>query len=363
MSSNTLKRVLIMAGGTGGHIFPGLAVAKYLRDQGVDVQWLGTPQGLEAKLIPEANIPLHFISISGLRGKSIKTLLSAPVKLCMAIFQAKRILKTLQPDVVLGMGGFVSGPGGIASWLLGYPLVIHEQNAKAGFTNKVLSHFSDKILQGFPSAFPSSKKVVLTGNPVRVEIENITPPAQRFQRTEKHCRLLIIGGSLGAQAFNEILPHALALMNVNERPEVMHQTGEKHWQAARKVYEAVNIQVDLVPFIKDMAAAYAWADIVLCRAGALTVAELCAAGVGAIFIPYPYAVDDHQTANAEYMVQHQAALCLQQKDLTAAQLAAIVSRFSQSPHTCHDMAYAAYQLRVAHTTEKIVDVLRSVIKN
>lgn len=357
-----LQSVLIMAGGTGGHVFPGLSVANYLRDQGVNVHWLGTSQGLESRLVPGEGFPLHCIKIAGLRGKGVKPLLSAPFKVSSAVIQAKRIINQVNPDVVIGMGGFVSGPGGIASWLHGCPLIIHEQNAKAGLTNKILARFAKKVLEGFPATFKPGTKVVTIGNPVRAEIENVPPPQQRLNSNRSSFRLLILGGSLGAQALNEIVPRALAKLSVEERPEVLHQTGDKQLDIARNAYKSSGIQPKLIPFIKDMAEAYAWADMVLCRAGALTVAELCTVGLGAIFVPFPYAVDDHQTANADFMVKQHAALCIQQRELTESRLADIVRQFSQSPQRRLAMADAAYQLRNVNVVEKIFKICKEICR-
>lgn len=356
MNAKAPKRVLIMAGGTGGHVFPGLSVAHCLKERGVQVHWLGTPQGIESRLVPEAELPLHYITISGLRGKGIKTLLTAPFKIITSIWQAMRVIKKVNPDIVIGMGGFASGPGGIASWLLGRPLIIHEQNAKAGWTNKILSIFARKVLQGFPFAFPLHSKVLTIGNPVRSEIASLHTPENRFGHKASNFRLLVLGGSLGAKALNEIVPRVLSKIDKNKQPEVLHQTGDKLFNETKKQYESMGLSVTLQPFIKDMANAYAWADIVLCRAGALTVAELCAAGLGAIFVPYPYAVDDHQTANAHFMVKHQAAICLQQSELTEDRLIEIIQDFLHSPEKCLNMAKAAYKLRQVNVAEKIVDI-------
>jgi UDP-N-acetylglucosamine--N-acetylmuramyl-(pentapeptide) pyrophosphoryl-undecaprenol N-acetylglucosamine transferase len=359
-AKNKLSRVLIMAGGTGGHVFPGLAVAQYLQAQGVEVHWLGTSQGLEARLVPENKLPLHLITISGLRGKGIKNLLKSPFKLLAAVKQAMRVMKNLNPDVVLGMGGFVSGPGGLASWLMRCPLIIHEQNAKAGITNRILSRFAKRVLVGFPTAFDKAIPVVPVGNPVRDEIAHLPPPLERF-KPHTPFQLLVVGGSLGAQALNDLVPQALSLLAPEERPSIFHQTGEKHFEAAKKAYAALALEATLAPFIQDMAHAYAQADMVLCRAGALTVAELCAVGLGAILIPFPYATDDHQTANANFMVNNQAALCLQQAGLSALSLAEVIRQFSLSPEKRLAMAQAAYQLRNMNVTQKIYDVLCDVI--
>lgn len=351
-----------MAGGTGGHVFPGLAVAQYLRDQGVEVHWLGTAQGLEARLVPEADIPLHVITITGVRGKGWQTKLLAPFKILHAVWQSLKLIRAVHPDVVLGMGGFASGPGGAAAWLLRCPLVIHEQNARAGMTNRLLSVVADKVLEGFPHTFSAQTKVVYVGNPVRQAIEVLPLPDKRLLPARGRCRLLILGGSLGAQALNELVPHALARLQPDERPEIRHQTGDKHHEETKKLYKSMGMEADLVPFIKEMAEAYTWADVVICRAGALTIAELCAAGLGAVLVPYPFAVDDHQTANAEFMVRGQAAICWQQKDLTAEALADIVRQLIKSPERRLSMAQAAYQLRRERVAEKIGQICEEVCR-
>jgi len=358
--TKALKRVLIMAGGTGGHVFPGLAVARLLHDHHVDVHWLGTRQGLEARLVPAANIPLHLISIHGLRGKGMKTLITAPLRISSAVKQSLQVMKEVKPDVVVGMGGFVSGPGGIASWLMQRPLVIHEQNAKAGLTNKILARFSKRILEGFPHAFKQQSKVIAVGNPVRQEIENLLPPQQRIDSSSSF-RLLVLGGSLGAQGLNEIVPRALAQLRPDERPEIWHQTGDKHFDVTKNLYESMRVRAKLTPFIQDMAEAYVWANMVLCRAGASTVAELCAAGLGAILVPYPYAVDDHQTANAGFMVSNNAALCIQQAELTESRLSDIVKQFSNAPEKRLAMAEAAYRLRKVNVAEKVYEILCELV--
>lgn len=360
MTTKTLKRVLILAGGTGGHVFPGLALARYFRDQGVEVHWLGTPLGIESRLVKEAGIPLHLITISGLRGKGLKTLLMAPFKISAALFQSMRIIHKLKPDVVIGMGGFVSGPGGMASWLMARPLIIHEQNAKAGFTNKILSYLSKRVLAGFPNTFPNHPRTIVTGNPVRTEIIHLAAPRERLKSEERPLRLLVLGGSLGAQAINEVVPEALAAFTVEERPEVLHQTGEKLFDATKKYYESMGITANIKPFIEDMAFAYASADVVLCRAGASTIAELCAVGLGAVLVPYPYAVDDHQTANAQFMVNNKAGLCIQQTELNKDCLIELLKQFSASRKVCLEMAQAAYELRQVKVVEKIFTICEEV---
>ncbi len=361
-----LKSVLIMAGGTGGHIFPGLAVAKKMREQGTVVQWLGTQKGLEARVVPEAGFPIHFISISGLRGKGIKDLFLAPFRLCLAVWQAIKIIRQINPDVVLGMGGFASGPGGIASWLLRKPLVIHEQNAKAGMTNRCLANVAKKVLEGFPCTFKrkiGNNKIITVGNPVRAELSCFSAPEQRNRDHTQPLRLLVLGGSLGAQAINDLLPQALAQLSIANRPSVLHQTGEKNIQQTTAAYQAVNLTVELVPFIQEMDKAYKSADLVLCRAGALTVAELCAVGLGAVFVPFPYAVDDHQTTNANFMVEQGAAILVQQKELTVKKLVNLLEDFVINREKCLQMAKAAYALRRVDATEKVVMLCENILLN
>lgn len=345
-----------MAGGTGGHVFPGLAIAKRFKEKGIEVEWLGTEKGFEAKSVPAAGIKLHPISISGLRGKGLKTLLLAPFRLLIAVYQAFCVIRKVKPEVVIGMGGFASGPGGIAAWLQRVPLVIHEQNAKPGMTNRWLAKIASKVLEGFPGTFKVQPHVIGTGNPVRVEIAN-----GKLQRTvHQPIHLLIVGGSLGAEAINKIVPEMLSKL-----PKgcliVYHQTGEKHYDETLKRYQLLGVEARVVPFIADMGEAYSWADIVLCRAGALTIAELCAAGVGAVLVPFPHAVDDHQTANAFYMVNQGAAFLIQQRDLTLDRLVGIMSDFIATPEKCVQMANAAYELRKIDATENVVAICEGLI--
>jgi UDP-N-acetylglucosamine--N-acetylmuramyl-(pentapeptide) pyrophosphoryl-undecaprenol N-acetylglucosamine transferase len=355
-----LKKVLIMAGGTGGHVFPGLAVAQRLREEGIEVHWLGTQKGLEAKLVPEAGIPIHYISISGIRGKGWKDLALAPWRLTGAIMQSIKVLRQLRPDVVIGMGGFVSGPGGIACGLLRIPLVIHEQNAKPGTTNKWLASIAKKVLEGFPNTFVQRQKVVTIGNPVRIQIIKLPQPTERFANRENPLRLLIVGGSLGAAAINRLVPQALAKMPLAERPIVLHQTGEKHFAETQKAYTDAGVSADIKPFIVEMDKAYEWADIVLCRSGALTVAELCAAGVGAILVPFPFAIDDHQTANANFMVKEEAAYLIQQADLTTDNLVSLLKQLYADRKKCVAMAQSAYKLRKIDATDEVLRICQEI---
>jgi UDP-N-acetylglucosamine--N-acetylmuramyl-(pentapeptide) pyrophosphoryl-undecaprenol N-acetylglucosamine transferase len=306
--------VLIMAGGTGGHIFPGLAVAQALRARGVPVQWLGAAGAMETRLVPDAGIELHTLAIGGLRGKSIATLMLAPVRLARALWAALRVLGRVRPRAVISFGGFAAGPGGVAAVLRRVPLLVHEQNRIAGFTNRQLARFARTVLGGFPDALPGAQWV---GNPVRAQIAALSPPQQRLAGRTGTPRLLVLGGSLGAGALNAGVPAALAGLAPALRPEVIHQCGRGHEQATQAAYAQAGVAASVQPFIADMAQAYGWADLVLCRAGALTLAELCAAGVGAVLVPFPYAVDDHQTANAAFMVERGAARLLPQAGLDA----------------------------------------------
>ena len=310
-----VRPVLIMAGGTGGHVFPALAVADELRARGVPVVWLGTKAGIESRLVPQAGYPIEWMSITGLRGKNTLTLLLAPVRIVMACWQALRVLLRRRPCAVLGMGGFASGPGGLMAWFIRKPLLVHEQNAIAGMTNKILSRFASVVLQAFPGVFKNAKT---TGNPVRQSICELTAPSERFAQRDVNdkLRLLVIGGSLGAVKLNEIIPQSLATMAVADRPEVIHQTGVKNIDAARDLYRSADVDAKVEAFIDDMPAAYEWADLVICRSGAMTVFELAAAGVASVLVPYPYAVDDHQTGNARYLESAGAAIVRQQAELT-----------------------------------------------
>lgn len=317
--------VLIMAGGTGGHVFPALAVADELLRAGQPVLWLGTHAGLEAKVIPAAGLPMAWITVRGLRGKGVLRVLSAPFMLAGALWQAAAVLLRARPCAVLGMGGFVTGPGGFMAWVLRRPLLIHEQNSVAGLTNRLLAPLASRVLVAFPGALPARFKPLQTGNPVRGAITHVAPPRERFAtRQSAALRLLVLGGSLGAQALNETLPQALAQLPLELRPEVHHQSGMKHIDAARAAYTQAAVTAQVDAFVEDMAGAYAWADLVVCRAGALTIAELTAVGVGAVLVPYPHAVDDHQTGNAAYLVEAGAAILIQQTDLKVDALAALL---------------------------------------
>lgn len=315
---NTQAPVLIMAGGTGGHIFPGLAVAECLRAQGVPVVWLGAVGGMETKVVPAQRIELHTVAVGGLRGKGLRTRLLAPLMLLRSLFAALGVLRKVQPRSVLSMGGYVAGPGGIAAWLLRRPLLVHEQNRVAGFTNRKLAGFAQRVLAGFADALPQAEWV---GNPVRDTIAALPPPAERMAGREGRARLLVLGGSLGARALNLALPQALAQLTPAQRPEVLHQCGSRGLDEAREAYARAGVEAQVVAFIDDMAGMYGWADLAVCRAGALTLAELAAAGLGAVLVPFPHAVDDHQTRNAEVLVTAGAAELMQENELNVQILA------------------------------------------
>ncbi|WP_148861786.1 undecaprenyldiphospho-muramoylpentapeptide beta-N-acetylglucosaminyltransferase [Marinobacter fonticola] len=351
----TTKRFLIMAGGTGGHVFPALATARRLQQQGHEVFWLGSRGGMEERLIGETDIPLSTISVSGLRGKGPLALVMAPFRLVRALKQALSVVREIQPHCVIGMGGFVTGPGGVAAWLTRTPLLVHEQNAIAGMTNRILAKFAKTVMEAFPDSFGSQVITRYTGNPVRSDLATIDMPQQRMAGREGPIRLLVLGGSLGAQAINAVLPKALALVPENERPTVRHQCGTKNLESTEGYYKAAGVEAELEPFIKDMAAAYSWADVVLCRSGALTIAELCAVGLGAILVPFPHAVDDHQTLNGQQMVKAGAAILIPQNKLTEEVLVEALSPLVSDRNKVVALADAARSLARADATERVVN--------
>jgi UDP-N-acetylglucosamine--N-acetylmuramyl-(pentapeptide) pyrophosphoryl-undecaprenol N-acetylglucosamine transferase len=295
--------VVILAGGTGGHIFPGLAVARALRTRQVPVLWLGSAGGMETRLVPADRFAIETIAVRGLRGKGLASLLLAPFTLLRAVWQAQRVLRARKPRAVLAFGGFAAGPGGLAAWLLRKPLLVHEQNRAPGLTNRVLARLARRVLTGFPGSFAGRKEEAV-GNPVRAEIAALPPPAVRFaERNDGVLRLLVLGGSQGARAINETVPRVVAALQSAQAFEIRHQCGEKLLDDARAAYAKAGVAAQVEPFIRDMAQAYGWADLVIGRAGALTIAELCAAGVGSLLVPFPGAVDDHQARNAEYLAE------------------------------------------------------------
>lgn len=355
MSRQPLKKVLIMAGGTGGHVFPALAMAKAFQEQGAEIMWLGTQAGIESTVVPANNIDICYLDIAGVRGQGIKRLVLAPFKIMLAVLKVLGLIRSFKPDLVLGMGGFVTGPGGIGAWLSRTPLCIHEQNAVAGFTNKVLAKFSKKVFQAFPNTFVDiNAEVKTTGNPVRKEIAEIALPRERFSDRQGPIHVLILGGSQGAVALNQVVPEAFAAMANTDQFIIRHQAGGNNLEAAMEKYKSLNVNAEVLPFIDDMKQAYEWADVVVCRSGALTVAELAAAGVGALLVPYPFAVDDHQTKNGEYLSQNGAAILIQQSELQPGTLKdVIIENFSDRENLLR-MAEAARKLALVNATDDVM---------
>jgi UDP-N-acetylglucosamine--N-acetylmuramyl-(pentapeptide) pyrophosphoryl-undecaprenol N-acetylglucosamine transferase len=353
---NTQSPVLIMAGGTGGHIFPGLAVAETLRTQGVPVVWLGAAGGMETKVVPAHGIELHTVAVGGLRGKGLKTRLLAPWMLLRALLSSLAVLHRLKPRSVLSMGGYVAGPGGIAARLLRRPLLVHEQNRVAGFTNRKLAVHASRVMAGFADSLPNAQWV---GNPVRGAIASLPSPAQRMAGRSGKPHLLVLGGSLGARALNLSVPQALASMPVEQRPDVLHQCGNRGIDEARKAYADAGVEARIVPFIEDMAGTYAWADLAVCRAGALTLAELTASGLGAVLVPFPHAVDDHQTRNAEALVAAGAAELIQERDLDTKDLAQRLNALLSDRTAMLAMAEAA---RTLAKPDAAADIARACLE-
>jgi UDP-N-acetylglucosamine--N-acetylmuramyl-(pentapeptide) pyrophosphoryl-undecaprenol N-acetylglucosamine transferase len=348
-----VKSVVVMAGGTGGHVFPALAVAEALRARNVNIHWLGTRAGIEADLVPARNFAITYLEVSGVRGQGVKRLLLAPFKILVAVVKAMQTLKAVKADVVIGLGGYVTGPGGVAARLLGKPLLIHEQNAIAGFTNRQLSNIATQVLEAFPGAFAPAAKVKCVGNPVRSEISALPAPEQRIESHSGPLRVLVLGGSQGAVALNELVPEALALLVKKQELMIRHQCGKKNADKAVAKYAALGVQAEVMPFIDDMAAMYGWADLVVCRSGALTVAEIACAGVASVLIPYPFAVDDHQTANGKFLSEAGAAKLFRQQDLTAEKLAAELEPLLDRAQLLK-MAGTARALAKPEATESVV---------
>jgi len=353
--------VMILAGGTGGHIFPGLAVAHALRARGVRVGWLGADGGMETRLVPPHDIVIDTIAVKGLRGKGVGALVSAPLRVLRAVRDAARVLRDRRPAAVVSFGGYAAGPGGIAARIAGIPLLVHEQNRAAGLTNKVLAKVAKVVMTGFPQTFANE---VVVGNPVREAIAAVAPPAQRMlQNNAFHHggapRLLVLGGSQGARALNNAVPQAAAALG--QPLEIVHQCGEKMLEEARQAYADAGVAAHVEPFIADMAGAYAWADLVVCRAGALTLAELCAAGVGSVLVPFPQAVDDHQTRNAEYLVERGAALLLKQDDNLSMRLCDVLGELATDAGKRFAMADAARALAKPDAAERVADAVLATI--
>lgn len=359
------KRLLVMAGGTGGHIFPGVAVANQLKTQGWEIHWLGTEARMEAQLVPKAGFDISFIDVAGVRGNGVLRLLAAPFHILKSVWQAIGVMKQFKPDVVLGMGGFAAGPGGIAAWLLGIPVVIHEQNAVPGVTNKILSKVASKLLVGFKQAFAGNKKAAWVGNPVRSEFASIE---SKKQDASEGLNILVVGGSLGAKCLNECVPDAV--FNVLQAElkvpiAIRHQSGKNNKSAVSEIYDnkiGQMCQWEVTEFIDDMVCAYRWADVIICRAGALTVAEVAAAGRCAIFVPLPHAVDDHQTLNARSLVDAEAGILLPQPELQAGKLAKILEGLISTPKRVDELALNARQSAKTDATEQVAKVCMELSK-
>jgi UDP-N-acetylglucosamine--N-acetylmuramyl-(pentapeptide) pyrophosphoryl-undecaprenol N-acetylglucosamine transferase len=345
------RTILIMAGGTGGHIYPGLAVADALHAQGWNIVWLGAPNSMEAELVPKYGYPVAWVNFTGVRGKGLLRLLTLPFTLLRALGQSADAILRHRPDVVLGMGGYISMPGGLMAAILRRPLVIHEQNSIAGMSNKVLAKLANRVLSGFPGVLKHSE---WCGNPVRADITALSEPQSRYIGRCGKLNVLVVGGSLGAQALNEALPKALAMLSEQERPNVLHQTGKKHLESVQQLYAQAGVRADIRPFLDDMADQYARADVLICRAGALTIAELAAAGVASVLIPLPIAVDDHQTHNARFLSENGAAVLLPQKEFSAEKLAQLLRGFSREKLLA--MAQAARSLAKPDATQRVAQV-------
>jgi UDP-N-acetylglucosamine--N-acetylmuramyl-(pentapeptide) pyrophosphoryl-undecaprenol N-acetylglucosamine transferase len=354
MSASANRRpVLIMAGGTGGHVFPALAVAAELSARGVAVAWLGTRRGLEAHVVPAAGYPLMTMRVSGLRGKGVLRLLLAPFMLMVALWQALVIQLRLRPSAVLGMGGFAAGPGGVIAWLLRRPLLIHEQNSVAGMTNRWLAPLAHTVMEAFPGSMPAKRHPLHTGNPVRTGITQLPAPAERFAARSGALRVLVIGGSLGARVLNETVPAAVQQLASADSLQLHHQTGKHDVASVQAAYAALGVDARVEAFVEDMAAAYAWADLVICRSGALTVAELAVVGVASVLVPYPYATDDHQTGNARFLADAGAAILMPQSTLSADRLAGLLADFSQQRDMLEEMAGRARALALPDAARRV----------
>ncbi len=344
--------LMVMAGGTGGHVYPAIAVADHLQARGWDVVWLATEGGMENRLIADKPYQKAMITMRGVRGKGLLGWVLLPLKLLLAFKQSVSALRKHQPNVVLGMGGFAAFPGGMMAKLLGKPLVIHEQNSVAGLTNKVLSHLANQVLAAFPAAF--GEKALLVGNPVRDDITTLPTPAVRYAVQKGRLKVLVVGGSLGAAALNEVLPKALATLPEAQRPEVIHQAGEKHIATLEANYQAAGVQAETKAYINDMASQYAWADIVVCRAGALTIAELACVGVASVLVPFPFAVDDHQTTNAQYLSENGAAILIQQTAFSVEKVSALLQQLTREG--CLSMAENARALAKPEAANAVAKV-------
>lgn len=356
MSSVPMTRtIMIMAGGTGGHVMPGLAVAEEMRARKWNVVWLGNPAGMEARLVPKHGIAMQPVEIGGVRGKGLLTRLMLPAVLARAFWQSLRALRATRPSVVLGMGGYVAFPGGVMARLTGRPLVVHEQNSVAGLTNRLLARLANRVLEAFPGALPGA---LACGNPVRGDLARLPDPAQRYGARSGALRLLVVGGSLGAQVLNELVPAAVAALPADARPRVVHQTGRGRRDEVERRYREAGLDAQVLEFIDDMAGAYAEADLLVCRAGAMTVSEIAAAGVASILVPFPHAVDDHQTGNARFLSEQGAARLLPQAGLDAARLAGLIAELDRG--ACAAMAARARALARPDAAAAVADVCEQV---
>jgi len=354
-------RVMVMAGGTGGHVFPALAVAMELKNRGHDVFWLGTPDSFEARTVPGYDIEMQFIDIRGFRGKGLLQKLMMPLRLMHAMWQAFKVIRVKQPGLVIGMGGFASGPGGLVARLMNTPLLIQEQNTIPGMTNRWLAKMASKVFEAFPGSFAKDVNAVVSGNPVRSELLELKEPASRICVHGDRPHVLVMGGSLGAQALNETLPLAMALLDKTERPLVRHQAGRNKAEATAAAYRDAGIDAEVIEFIDDMSGAYEWADLVVCRSGALTVSELTAIGIGSILVPFPHAVDDHQTHNAAFLVDAGAAQLIDQKDMTAQMLAEKLKQLLPDASRLKAMAAAAQSLAQPKSAQLIADACEELL--
>ena len=355
MTTANERPVLIMAGGTGGHVFPALAVAAELSDRGIAVSWLGTRRGLESRVVPAAGYPLETMRVSGIRGKGVMKMIAAPFMLMIALVQALFIQLRLRPRAVLGMGGFAAGPGGVVAWLLRRPLLIHEQNSVAGMTNRWLAPLARVVMEAFPGSLPARRNAVHTGNPVRAEITRLPAPSERFAERSGALRVLVIGGSLGARALNEVMPAAVGQLAAEQLLQIHHQTGSADLESVRAAYASLAVDARADAFIEDMAAAYSWADVVICRSGALTIAELAVVGVASILVPFPHATDDHQTGNARFLADAGAAILMPQDTMSAEKLAGLLGDFSRQRDMLLEMACRARELAMPDAARRVAE--------
>lgn len=363
------RTLMVMAGGTGGHVYPALAVADEMRARGWEVFWLGTKNGLEARVVPASGIDIVWVSMSGLRGNGLLRLVLTPFMLLRAFWQSLKTILARRPDVVLGMGGYTAFPGGMMAALMNRPLVIHEQNSIAGLTNRILACLADRVLVAFPSAFRHANdrplpcrlaETAWTGNPVREPIAHLAEEHEKYAGREGPLRLLVVGGSLGAAALNELLPAALAMLSPDSRPEVVHQSGRQHVETLRANYAAAGVDADVRDYVEDMATLYEWCDLAVCRAGAMTIAELACAGVPAVLVPFPFAVDDHQTTNAAFLAEKGAAWLMQQKELSAEKLSAHLAALNREQLAA--MSTIAQSLAKPEATKTVADICEALAK-